>query len=759
MAFLKRNIWTLFTAALCIGSILFCLLLWKAWQVTYERFASAHNTRTNVVAQTIESLLTHEELVLDIMAWRILRQPTSSMQFQEFLDSLIKANPNLAMVGFARPDGSLTVTNSEFLARQHPNLLNSESTRFCLEEAVQARSATLCRPFYLQPLDEWVVPLLKAVRAPNNQLLGVVVAELRLVDILQGFSGENARNLSGAVILFRDQDGYIQFMHGRNVPPETWSQIRVDEQSRSRNLASIMEQLNLSKEAFRSLASAVAFKTEQSGGTYLTSARPIPKFRLWAISQAPLHVVYLSFLRSSAVWGAFFLLAVSALFGLCRSIARFEEEQRNRLSYQATHDDLTKCLNRRGLIEHLENTISNNREFSLLVLNIDNFKNINDRFGESYGDLALKELARLLKGLLSEDDQLGRLMGDEFAIITLNTNLEQLVENCRHAMQTVSSGMQDSPIRTRVTLSAGIALSPDHGSSASELIRAAHLALAEAKKLRGNLVVFAHHMEQAHLRRLQIQHRLSEALLDHQLYMLFQPQVTESGRIFGIEALVRWNDSELGFVSPAEFIQVAERCGMMPDLGQYVLTESLRIFKKLRKLSLQPLSLSVNISNNQLEQPDFAEKVLEIVASHGLPPTEIILEITESVCMSDMQHAVSTLQALRSGGFRISLDDFGTGYSSLSLLQSLPLDELKIDKSFVDSVGGNQQACEMIESIIHIAKAHNLSVVVEGVETADQLGWLCEIGCQFFQGYYFSKPLPEEEIARLVSDAASLPIT
>ena len=221
---------------------------------------------------------------------------------------------------------------------------------------------------------------------------------------------------------------------------------------------------------------------------------------------------------------------------------------------------------------------------------------------------------------------------------------------------------------------------------------------------------------------------------------MYQPQVDETQKTVGVEALVRWQDEELGFVSPAEFVEVAEKSGLMVPLGRFVVETSIREYSLLRKVIGRSIDLAINISVIQFRQPDFVDTVLEALEAHDVSPGDLVLEITESLFMTDFDKVLKTIERLREHGIRISMDDFGTGYSSLSLLRKLPLDELKIDKSFVDTILEDEKAANMIRSIIAIAQSHNMELVAEGVEEEAQARALTEMGCRRFQGYYFSRP-------------------
>jgi len=423
-----------------------------------------------------------------------------------------------------------------------------------------------------------------------------------------------------------------------------------------------------------------------------------------------------------------------------RIIDNAEKKRRQELSYLSMHDDLTGLLNRNGLLGRLEDLLPDKKPFCLVVVNIDNFKGINDRFGLETGDEALLEFSRRLAELVESQDDLARLGGDEFAIVTPNTSLEDVEEGCVALASDLSRSFEVGRLKLQVTASIGVASFPDHGDSLSKVIRSAHLALYEAKQSRNDVCTYRTEMEMAYLRRLSVEQRLRYGLASGSLYMVYQPQVDETQKTVGVEALVRWQDEELGFVSPAEFVEVAEKSGLMVPLGRFVVETSIREYSLLRDDIGRSMDLAINISVIQFRQPDFVETVLEALEVHDVAPGELVLEITESLFMSDFEKVLNTIERLREHGIRISMDDFGTGYSSLSLLRKLPLDELKIDKSFVDTILEDEKAANMIRSIIAIAQSHNMELVAEGVEEEAQARALIEMGCRRFQGYYFSRP-------------------
>lgn len=272
-------------------------------------------------------------------------------------------------------------------------------------------------------------------------------------------------------------------------------------------------------------------------------------------------------------------------------------------------------------------------------------------------------------------------------------------------------------------------------------MRAADIAMFEAKKESNSMRVFNPQQLDHYLRHSRIEQLLRQALQNNEIFMHYQPQVDVLGRLYGVESLVRWQHPELGFVPPQEFIAVAESSGLITTLGNFIIERSLSEMAELcRKLNMD-LSVSINLSVRQLSEPGLLDHLVHEACRHNFPKNRIVLEITESLLIQDMEEVQATLQALHHEGFKISLDDFGTGYSSLAVLRQLPLDEIKIDKSFVDDILNDQTALKMVKNIIAIGKNYETVVLAEGVETQAQLECLRDCGCDLFQGYHFSRPL------------------
>lgn len=422
--------------------------------------------------------------------------------------------------------------------------------------------------------------------------------------------------------------------------------------------------------------------------------------------------------------------------------------------YHAQHDALTGLFNRRYYIEYM-NTMLERLSFShkkayMLLIDLDHFKTINDTLGHDVGDNVLKEVARRIQKFCKFSRLVGRLGGDEFIVVSKELTVEE--ESLIH----IKEFSEDLLVELKrayiindhhLYLSASIGISTVDGtlSNPNKFLKEADIALYEAKvKGRDGVIVFNKDIKGKLERKLQIEQKLYKALKDNKIDIHYQPQFSVAGKHIGAEALARWTDSDLGIIEPDEFIPISESTGLILELGDYVLQETFKVLYEWNSKGKTLEYLSINISMRQLMHEPFLEKVkilMEKYDFHNSPDQKIFFEITEHVFSGDMKKIVSTIHRLKALGISFSIDDFGTGYSSLSYLRELPIDEVKIDKSFIKHLDKSENDQNMITTIITIAKNFDLDIVAEGVETKAQLDFLREYTCDRFQGFYFDEAL------------------
>jgi diguanylate cyclase (GGDEF)-like protein/PAS domain S-box-containing protein len=425
------------------------------------------------------------------------------------------------------------------------------------------------------------------------------------------------------------------------------------------------------------------------------------------------------------------------------------------IHYQATHDTLTGLLNRWQFNQNLEQRVAESarhgRPMTLLLIDLDDFKIINDSYGHAAGDQALQEVARRLKGCLRAADTLARLGGDEFTVLL--THLSQPGDARQVAdklLQVLNQPCQVNGFNVNLCASIGMASLPDDADNAVTLLRYADIAMYHAKESgRGQLVAYEASMGKKVAEKNLLHDRLKQAIGTHALSLHYQPQIDmATGRMVGVEALLRWNDEQLGGVAPGRFIPIAEASGLILPLGDWVLETACRQAAAWAQQGM-PLRIAVNLSAQQLRQPQLAERLQEQLLRHAVPHGLIDLEIIEADAMADPAQAQLLLTRLHALGVGVTLDDFGTGHSSLTYLKQLPISRIKLDRSFICTVLHSQQDAALVCAVIALTHTLGLKVVAEGVEEEAQVRFLEAQGCDIFQGWFFSRAVPAPEIAAL----------
>ncbi len=447
--------------------------------------------------------------------------------------------------------------------------------------------------------------------------------------------------------------------------------------------------------------------------------------------------------------------AVVGVYTIVRDITDRKRSER-RMKHMAHHDDVTGLPNRRlferQVAKMLSGPTGDVQPLAVLFLDVDRFKFVNDSQGHDIGDLLLRAVATRLRNAVGDAGIVARLGGDEFCILLSSGVARESVE----AMAMRINREIDIPFSLRgrdihITASIGIACYPEDGDSCIALMKHADTAMYSAKENGKNTYRFYQQtMNEVLTERVQLENELRKALERDEFYLVYQPQVDiASGRIVGVEALIRWHHGKKGLISPAEFIPLAEETGMIVPIGEWVLRTACSQAKRWHQDGLGSLRMSVNLSSRQFLSQDLADSIRRIIRETAFDPGCLELEITESMTL-DVGRAIATLHQLKELGVSISIDDFGTGYSSLSYLKTFPVDRLKIDQSFIRQMLSDTNDRSIVATIISLAHNLNLQVVAEGVETGAQSAFLASHGCDEMQGYYISKPLPAADIRRLM---------
>ena len=439
---------------------------------------------------------------------------------------------------------------------------------------------------------------------------------------------------------------------------------------------------------------------------------------------------------------------VTGYIAIKLNITKYIEQER-KVQFLAYHDPLTTLPNRYRFERYFqEEIVSKNKHATLLFIDLDHFKHINDSLGHHSGDALLKIFAKRLRQKLTPNDFIARIGGDEFVAVIASDDTENIRTIAQRILESLQHPIEISGKKLTVTTSIGIAFYPQDGKNLETLLKFADTAMYQAKKQgRNNFQFFTEGLSQQAQERLQIEQELRQALQKEEFYLVYQPKYALTDRsIIGFEALIRWENETLGFVPPDRFIAIAEETGLITQIGYFVFEAACTAFYKLKTAYPTLRHIAINVSTVQMRDKHFIETINDICEKSGLAPEDIELELTESYIMENIEQNIRQLARLRAFGYRIAIDDFGTGYSSFSYLKQLPVTTLKIDKAFIDDISTDKRDLNIVKTIITLAQNLSFDTVAEGIETRQQEALLTSLGCDSAQGYLFSKPLSLESL-------------
>jgi diguanylate cyclase (GGDEF)-like protein len=458
-----------------------------------------------------------------------------------------------------------------------------------------------------------------------------------------------------------------------------------------------------------------------------------------------------------------FLLQSVMAIGMIACVLEDEREAAElaavEIEHLAYHDQLTGLPNRPLFMDRLIVSLAQahraQQKLAVFFLDLDRFKDINDSLGHTVGDTLLKGVAERVRRCTREGDTVARFGGDEFTLLIPKIeSIEDAAKIAQKIIETLKIPFLVNDRELFVTTSIGVSIYPSDGSDPETLVRNADTAMYRAKEQgRDNYQLYAPAMNAQAVERLALENLLRKALSQKELTLFYQPQIDAATRaIVGLEALVRWQHPEMGMVSPAHFISVAEKSGLIVPIGEWVLRTACHQLKTWQRKIDPEITVAVNLSARQFQQPDLVAMIRSAIDETGIEPSSLEVEITESNAMQNAEHTMYILRELKAIGVRISMDDFGTGYSSLNYLKRFPIDTLKLDRSFIKDVNTDANDAAIVTAVIQMAHSLNLKVVAEGVEREDQLEFLSRQRCDIIQGYLFSKPLPVDQVEVYMND-------
>ena len=749
MVYMQSHIWKLFCIVMFVGLFILGFVTYELKNQINSRYELEQENIARIVSSSTMKMLCQYEVTLDVLGEYLIKDDTYKdvVKSKEIFKKLLKINPSIADLTLVNPNGKLYVTSIDESIDKSPNFLEKKETKKFFEQALKSNIMVLGRTYFNKKLNTYIIPIRKAIRDKNSNILTVIVAGIKVKDwhLLMQANKNSIRKYES--FLFRDFDYYMQLIPSENKYKKRYYSTNIPEEyvDYIKNLIYKKTNMTINEIKSNEVILTINHKRFIDNKEVLSSIEYLEKYKLFSVVEIPYSIIKKEFYDELIPICIFFILIGAFIFFLFFQLSKIMIKNRKKLEYQAEHDYLTNINNRYYLFNKFD-YLKLSKPFSLMILNIDNFKNINENYGNKYGDMALKEIGRRLYKIKKEDDILVRYSGDEFLFIRYYSDKKESVKLAQKIIEALYSSYSIGSYKFSLGTSIGIAEYPNDGENFESIKKYADIALQEAKKKKNNYIFCDEKIKQKYLRYSLIEQELKTALQNNEIYMMYQPQVRSDGTLYGVEALVRWQNKKLGLVHPDEFISIAEQTGMMVKLGQYIIKTSLIEVNKIYKETNKRFQLSINISVKQFEETTCYENLLNMIEHTGFDKSLLTIEVTENLFIEDIESVLNILEKIRKQDIKISLDDFGTGYSSLSLLKKLPINELKIDKSFIDDIEIDMDAMKMVEGIILIGKQLNMTILAEGIEKVEQKDILDNYGCDLFQGYYFSKPLKKEAL-------------
>lgn len=752
----KNNIWKIFYLLSVVAILLLSTILYYNYKEISQRHSTQMEYYTQIVAKSIEADFMQKETLLSVVGRRVFTEHKSSSneEIEELFNLMLKDNPYIVTLGLADKNGQLLVSSSN-VAKQDINFIESDNTSYDFKNSLNSSHMVVSKTYYFDAIGEWIIPLRKTLRDDDGNILGVIVAGMK-----------NSKNTNYLDTLELSQDKVVIILKDFNDKEEMYRLYYSKQDSSHSELYAKpikKELLNHVKENFyskykfpieslRENAKTVSLFVEDNiSGHKIAGLHYIKKYKLWISVEGGVVEIKEEFIKDSILHIAMSILSFIIFFILFRSVASSEKRKDIALVHQVQHDTLTNLPNRIYMYEKIKNYKElHNNEYFVLYLDLDNFKNINDKFGHTTGDAILVEVANRLNLFFTKDEMIVRQGGDEFIIFVNNTNRKEIELRVQDLIGYISKNYHINSRDFRIGVSIGVAECPRDAEDIEELLSLADTAMYQAKKIKNAYSFFTEEMRSLNAFRAEVEHELRGAIESQELWMAYQPQINSDETLYGVEALVRWQNKKLGFVAPDKFIYVAEESGLMKELGEFIIKTSLREINEIQRELDLTFNLSINISVVQLMEADFLANLLRSIASESFNRSSLTLEITESLSIESLDDVLPILYDIQEHDIKISLDDFGTGYSSLSILRELPIDELKIDKSFIDKILHDESEKNLVDSIINIGKNFHMKTLAEGVETLEQIDMLKRSKCDIFQGYYYSKPLSKEDLLKFL---------
>lgn len=742
---LIRNTWLMYYCLIAITTVLLLTNIYSKYNDLLSKLKYEQLYITKIVKADINTLLSKYETMIDLVNEDFSKD---NILNQNILQNILQKSDFLIGFVIFNLDGTLRAKSNNLPDRVYE--ANSD-TYFdkSFSDSLYKDNLMIGKAILSPVTKKWIIPIRKTLFNDAGLANGFMASAINLEKLKQKWPQSQA--FGNTITLIFDQNFY-PFLH-TGITADNYQQFYATPLTNTQlsNTEVQLKKQDLTFEMLRNTGNVAQLIFSDQGKQILHSIAYDKEYQFWAYTSRPLSDVLTPLSYAAVYYLTLYFIFLVMVFFLFKWIVKIEKSKLAALTYKTEHDDLTGFYNRSVLVKIMGKLSKDQKRFSMLYIDLDNFKNINDSFGHKYGDALLQAVSQRIRNSLETiPSHLFRYSGDEFIALIENDN-EQTIRNFSAILLNNLAELHSINNHSfSVTSSIGIARYPLDATDFETLISYAENSMTIAKKTKNHYLFFSQAVHQKLLKQGEIEQALRHATDANEISLVYQPQVDNEGNLYGVEALVRWHSATLGNIPPDLFIPIAEETGLMPKLGQHIMNKAMYEIASLQRNSNTTFKLSINVSVRQFVQVNFFEALTKSIQYFGENKLPITIEITESLFIESLEVLLPIFCKMKKHDISLALDDFGTGYSSLSMLRDAPIDELKIDKSFVDHISKNKTDRAMVKSIISMGKNLNMRVLAEGVESAEQADILTENGCDLLQGYYFSKPLPVEELANFI---------
>ncbi len=747
-----KNKWTIFYVIMISSAVIFGLFTYTKYTELQSIVRQKNEHDTANVTKIFHDFLVQSETMLQVVGTTVVNPHISKnpKEKTKIFDTLQEMNPAVIGFGYLDPQGNLLISNKELYGKKI-NALEIKEAKSSFKETLKSQHLVIGRSFFFKPLGQWILPLRKAIRDKNGRVTGVMAIAIINTQKKNLFSGFETEPDEDVLLIKKFSDGYYrlffsnkkgnldaQKLYGESCPKNTCTFV----------INQVLGLHHITLQELKNSDRVFSFFSKDIQGRPINGALHYDtKYKVWISVYHYNSAITQEIYKDIALLVLLYIVMMLLFYFLFKSIEKYENAKERDLLFKTTHDLLTNLPNRAFIYENVYHSSKfvMQKGAQVIFIDLDNFKNINDTFGHIFGDKILVIIAKRLRAFFTEKDLVARQGGDEFIIIN-----NSQIKNLQEMIAIISMPYIIDDIEVRLGASIGVSVYPDDAHDFDTLLSLADIAMYEAKKVKNSYAFFTKEMQEKNSANIAIEQELRSALQKNEIYVVYQPQIAADGTLHGVEALVRWENEKLGFVSPEDFIPIAEATGLILELGNYITNRSLLEIKKIYAQLGRTFQLSVNVSIVQLMENHFLKNLLEVIHKVQFDTSLLTLEVTERLPIEDLDCVLPILKSIRAEGILLSLDDFGTGYSSLSVLAKLPINELKIDKAFVDELLYSNKDKNLVKTIINIGKNFSMDVLAEGTESKEQVDKLKEYGCDIFQGYYYSKPLKKEDLITFI---------